>query len=83
MKHYVIIFDWAADNTLSSGIEIVGVTHSLEEAKEIFANAVYDERAYAREHGYTIHANTDVEFDAGEDGNYEKEHAHFYIQGVM
>lgn len=82
MKHYVVIFDWAAEKICSSGIEISGVTHSLEEAKAILASASADEREYAKEHGYTIYADTNVEFDAGEDGYYEAEHAHFYIVEV-
>ena len=83
MKHYVVIFDWAADNMNSSGIEIVGVAHSYDEAKEIFAKAVVDEKEYAKEHGYTIYADTEAEFDAGENGYYASEHAHYYIQEVI
>ena len=83
MKHYVVMLDWAADNMSSSGIEIVGVAHSYDEAKEIFAEAVVDEKEYAKEHGYTIYADTEAEFDAGENGYYAAEHAHFYIQEVM
>ena len=33
MKHYVIVNDWA--NEYESGTNVLGVTHSLEEAKEI------------------------------------------------
>ena len=82
MKHYIVIFDWAAEKLCSNGIEISGVAHSMEEAKEILASASADEREYAKEHGYTVYADTDVEFDAGEDGYYVSEHAHFYIQEV-
>ena len=83
MKHYVIIFDYAIDKTYSNGIEICGVTHSLDEAKEILATASADEKEYAKEHGYTIYTDTDMEFDAGEDGYYASEHAHYYIEEVM
>lgn len=82
MKHYVVIFDWAVENTCSNGIEICGVAHSLEEAKEIFAKASADEKAYAKEYGYTIYTDNNMEFDAGEDGSYAAEHAHFYIEEV-
>lgn len=82
MKHYVILFDWAVDNTCESGIEVVAVAHTLEEAKAIFAERIADEKKYAKENGYEIFADTDSDFDAGESGYYAAEHAHFYIQEV-
>lgn len=83
MKHYVILCDWAVDNgEMASGVDITAVTHTLEEAKAIFAEKSADEKEYAYEHGWTIYTDTDEEFDAGEDGYYDAEHAHFYIQEV-
>lgn len=82
MKHYVVLCDWAVDHMSESGIEITAVAHSLEEAKEIFAKAVVDEKKYAEENGWKIFTDTDVEFDAGEEGYYAAEHARFYIQEV-
>lgn len=83
MKHYVVIYDWAVDHISESGVEITAVVHSLEEAKEIFAKAVESEKIYAEANNWTIYTDSDVEFDAGEEGYYAAEHAHFYIQGVM
>lgn len=84
MKHYVVLCDWAiTGNFTDSGVNITGIAHSLDEAKEIFAKAVVDEKKYAEEHGWKIYEDSDVEFDAGEDGYYEAEHAHFSIQEVM
>ena len=83
MKHYVVLCDWAVDHLGEQGVNITGVAHSLEEAKEIFANAVGDEKKYATENNWTIYEDSDVCFDAGEDGSYAVEHVHFYIQGVM
>ena len=80
MKHYVVLCDWATND--AEGVDITAVAHSLEEAKEIFAKAVVDERKYAEEHGWEIFDDTDRCFDAGEGGFYAVEHAHFYIQGV-
>lgn len=80
MKHYVILCDWAANDT--EGVDITGVAHSLEEAKEIFAKAVVGEKKYAEENGWEIFTDIDVEFDAGEEGYYAAEHARFYIQEV-
>ena len=82
MKHYVVIFDGATP-CLGSVIEISGIAHSLKKAKEILAKASEDEKEYAKENGFVIRADTDDEFDAGEDGNYEEEHAHFYIREVV
>ena len=83
MKHYVIVLDWAVDHgTTANGVEIIAVVHTPKEAKEIFADKVADEKAYAEANGWEIFADSDVEFDAGEDGYYAAEHAHFYIQEV-
>jgi hypothetical protein len=84
MKHYVIIFEWSATlNEVVSGIEISGIAHSLKEAKEIFAKVIVGEKQYAEENNWIIYEDSDVEFNVGEDGNYESEHAHFYIQEVL
>lgn len=86
MKHFVVMCDWAmldGNGFASNGADVTGVAHSLEEAKEIFAKAVIDEKEYAEDNNWTIHEDSDVEFDAGEEGNYTEEHAHFYIQEVM
>lgn len=46
MKHYVIVNDWA--NEYESGTTILGVVHSMEEAKEIFNQSLADEKQYAK-----------------------------------
>ena len=86
MKHYVVLFDYgisayAFDNF--NGIEIVGVAHTLEEAKEILAKESIEEKTYAMKHDWEILEDSDIEFDAGEAGNYVEEHAHFYIKEVI
>jgi len=80
MKHYVIVNDWA--NEYESGTTILGVTHSLEEAKEIFNEQLVEEREYAEEHGFEIYDDCETVFDAGEDGNYVSNHNYLYIQMV-
>ena len=80
MKHYVILCDWAAND--AEDVSITAVAHTLEEAKEIFAKAVVDEKKYAEENGWEIFEDSDIEFDAGESGFYAAEHAHFYIVEV-
>ena len=84
MTHYVVMCDWAISGSfIDSGVDITGIAHSLDEAKEIFAKAVIDEKKYAEEHNFTIYEDSEVEFDAGEEGNYIEEHAHFFIREVM
>ena len=85
MKHYVVLCDWAArfDNGVAHECHVTGVAHSPEEAKEILANASVDEKEYAYEHNWEIQEDSDVCFCAGEKGNYDDEHAHFYIEEVM
>lgn len=80
MKHYVILCDWAANDC--EGVDITAVAHTLEEAKAIFAEKIVEEKKYAEENDWEIFEDTDVRFDAGEEGYYAAEHAHFYIQVV-
>lgn len=80
MEHYVIINDWA--NEYESGTAILGVTHSLEEAKEIFNSALVEEREYVEEHGWEIYDDCETVFDAGEDGYYVSGHTNLFIEQV-
>ena len=80
MKHYVIVNDWA--NEYESGTTILGVVHSMEEAKEIFNQRLANEKQYAEENGFTIYEDCETVFDAGEDGYYVSNHTNLYIQMV-
>ena len=80
MKHFVIVNDWA--NEYENGTTILGVAHSLEEAKEIFNQRLADEKQYAEEQGFTIYDDYETVFDAGEDGYYISNHTNLYIQMV-
>ena len=82
MKHYVILCDIAVDHAGMDETHVTAVTHSFEEAKKILVERSAGEREYAYEHGFTIYVDTDEEFDAGEEGYYAAEHAHFYIEEV-
>ena len=85
MKHYVVLCDWAMshnDGEVNRECHVTGVAHTPEEAKEILVKAAVDERKYAYEHDWEIHEDSDMCFCAGEQGNYDNEHAHFYIQEV-
>lgn len=80
MKHYVIVNDWAYE--YESGTTILGVTHSLEEAKVIFNASVENEREFSKEHGWEVYDDCETVFDAGEDGYYVSNHTNLYIQMV-
>ena len=80
MKHFAIVNDWA--NEYENGTTILGVAHSLEEAKEIFNKYLADEKQYAEDHGFEIYDDCETVFDAGEDGYYANNHTNLYIQMV-
>ena len=80
MTHFVIVNDWA--NEYESGVTILGVAHSLEEAKEIFNASLNDERQYAKENDFEIYDDCETVFDAGKDGYYNINHTNLYIQMV-
>lgn len=81
MKHYVIILDWASDGERDTAIK--AVTHTIEEAKILFAEFVIDEKIIARDNNYEIEESTDQEFYAFEMGYEAVEHTKLYIQEVM
>lgn len=80
MKHYVVVLDWAEND--AEDINIIGVAHSLDEAKEMFNARLVEERAFAEEHGYEIYEDVETLFDAGENGYYAASHTRLYIQEV-
>lgn len=80
MKHYIIVNDWA--NEYESGTTILGVVHTMEEAKEIFNKNLVEEKKYANEKGFEIYDDCETVFDAGEDGYYMSNHTNLYIQMV-
>lgn len=83
MEHYVVMCDWAiSDSFVDCGVDITGIAHSMAEAKEILAKAIVDEKKYAEDNNWIIYEDSEIEFDAVEDGNYTEEHAHFYIAEV-
>ena len=79
-KHYVVIRDWAENDTRAT--DIMGIGHSLAEAKDIFEDVVGEEREYAQDHGYTVDEDTDVLFESGIEGSYSDHHTTLYIQVI-
>lgn len=81
MRHYVVLFDYMLD-CMEGSVCVLGVVHTLEEAKQIFNENVKAEKEYANENGYEIYNDTDTDFDAGENGHWCENHTHLWIQGV-
>ena len=80
MKHFVVINQWATE--MDSGLNIIGVAHTFAEAKEMFDNALADERKFAAEMNWHIEIDDEDSFEAYEEGYYASAHTVLYIQGV-
>jgi hypothetical protein len=82
MKHYVVINDWACYN--ESGIEILGVAHSYNEAVSIVGAHLAAEKKHAEANYHDAIIETDDEsyFEAYEDGYYNDNHTKIEIQEV-
>ena len=80
-KHYVVVLDWAVED--DEGVAILGVTHTLEEAKKIFNENLQEQKGYAEQYGYEVYEDDDTIYEAGISGEWRKEHVALYIQGVM
>ena len=79
-SHYVIVLDWATD--YESAVDILGVCHTYEEAKEIFDKQLVEEKKLVEEYGYEVETENESVFDAGEMGYWCRDHITLYIQGV-
>ena len=80
MTHFVVILDWASDGERDTAVK--AVTHTIEEAKVLFAELVVDEKIVARDNSYEVEEDTDCEFYAFEMGYEAVEHTKLYIQEV-
>ena len=80
MKHYVVVLEWATEG--DNGSNVLGVTHNLADAKQIFDDTIEEEMDLATNNCWTIYEHTDSVFDAGEDGFYCNNHSKTYIQEV-
>lgn len=78
--HYIVINTWSLDSAGECETSIIGVRHTLEEAKELFNQCLNDERELARDRGWMVYTDEDTMFDAGEDGNYVGNHTLLYIE---
>jgi len=80
MEHYVVVLDWA--NNDAEAVAILGVAHTLDDAKAIFAEHVAEEKELAKNNGWEVESDTDVQFEAYENGYYAVAHTVLWIQAV-
>ena len=80
-NHYVVVLDWAVED--DEAVTILGVTHTLEDAKKIFNEYLPEQKGYTEEYGYEVYEDTDVRYEAGVSGHWRTEHVALYIQGVI
>lgn len=84
--HYVVINEWSVDNgEMASGVEIITVCHTLEEARDVFTKRLPEEQCCAKENGWTVYEHDDSKlvFDAGKEGYYDAEHTKLYVELVL
>ena len=78
MKHYTVILDWATD--AEQGVEVLGVTHTPEDAQKIFNKQLAEERKIAEENGWeTVVDDADC-FEAYVKGYYDNGHSSLFIK---
>lgn len=91
MKHYVVYEDLYAIDFTDAEVHIIGVAHSLEEAKKIFNNQlpktqklaldlVEDIDGYGTKEDLEIWENTELCFYAGAFGNANNYYTDTYIR---
>lgn len=79
-NHYVVVLDWAVED--DEAVTILGVVHTLEDAKKIFNENLPEQKGYTEEYGYEVYTDTDTRYEAGVSGYWRTEHTALYIEGV-
>lgn len=80
MKHYVVVLNWASEG--DNGSNVLGVKHTMDEAKKIFNETRIEEKQLAEDSLWEIYEDSDTVFDAGESGFYNNNYTKLYIQEV-
>ena len=81
MKHFIVMRGWANED-FDKEIEILGVSHTEDEAKKIFNQYVDEERRYALEQDFVIYKDCDTVFDARAKGEYASKYTILCIRQV-
>ena len=79
-SHYVVVLDWETED--DSDVQILGVAHTLDDAKIIFDKYVKEQKKIAADNGYDTDEDTGVVFCAGILGYWRTNHISLFIQGV-
>lgn len=79
-SHYVVVLDWATE--YDGDVQILGVAHTLADAKRIFNEQIVEEKMIANDSSYYIEEDNGVMFNAGVMGSWRDNHITLYIQGV-
>ena len=80
MEHYVVILDWSTESECD--VDIIGVAHSMEEAKELFKQQLVTEKEITEREGWDTFEETEDFYEAYEYGSYNDGHSRLWIQGV-
>ena len=80
-SHYVIVLDQASQDAADTAI--LGVAHTLDDARAIFAEYIAEEKEAAINNEWYIETDTNDVFEAYENGAYVANHTRLYIQGVI
>ena len=78
MEHFIIINDWK--DCYEGDVTILGVEHSLEEAKHIFQKELIEEKKRAKNRDWDIVEETDVCFIAECEEEWSGNYTKLYIQ---
>jgi len=79
-KHFVVVFDYTVDD--EHGVDIIGVRHTIEEAKELFEKQKVIESKNAENNGYDYTEVDETAWSSYIEGEYSKDHIDLYIQEV-
>lgn len=79
-QYFVVVNQWSAD--FEQGTTILAVKKNLEDAKSVYAAALEDERKRADRDGWLVTCDSEVMFEAGEEGSWCQGHTKLYIQMV-
>ena len=80
MEHYVIVSD--CKEYYEGSVDILGIAHSLEGAKEFFEKAVINFRERADKNDFDVIDDTDVYFYAECEEEWSGNYIKLYVQKV-
>lgn len=80
MEHFVIICDWKDHH--EGNIDILGVSHSLDDAKKIFNNVLPKKKELAGKNGFEVINESETYFCAECEEEWGENYTKLYIQKV-